>query len=85
MTGVKRFYVKKWEKVEFEEIKALFEQYSEATGGSDPIGLIVPNGFPTGSKRSIDSWEDVAEVYREAIEQNITWEELIGYEAPPYD
>ncbi len=72
--------------MEFKQIEQLFEKYQEATGGEEPIGLTVPTGFPYGSKRKrIESWGDVAEIYRECIAKSITWEELIGYIAPPDD
>lgn len=59
-----------------DEIKA-YLAYRDAVGG-EPIGLIVPFGYPEG----VDEMGGVIAVYRECIKQGKTWEELLRYEPP---
>ncbi len=54
-------------------------EYNEKVGG-EPIGLIVPFGFPHG----VEEMGGVIAVYEECIKCGITWEELLEY-APPHD
>ncbi len=49
-------------------------EYFEATGG-DPIGLIVPIGYPDG----VEEMGGPEAVYRECIRKGVTWEDLLGY------
>lgn len=58
---------------ETEEGKKYLE-YNDKVGG-EPIGLMVPDGYPKGVK---ERGGPVA-VYNECIEKGVTWEELIGY------
>lgn len=60
------------------EEEKLFEQYQKVTGGEDPIGLIIPSGYPRGVKEM----GGPAAVYKECIRRKITWEELLGYNPP---
>jgi hypothetical protein len=74
-------------KIEYEswEIKMFNEseegrkylEYNDKVGG-EPIGLIVPSGYPEG----VDEMGGVIAVYDECIKQGITWEELLGYNPP---
>ena len=59
-----------------EEGKAYLE-YNEKVGG-EPIGLIVPFGYPNG----VNEMGGVIAVYQECIKQGKTWEELLGYDPP---
>ena len=52
-------------------------EYNEKVGG-EPIGLIVPFGYPDG----VEEKGGVIAVYNECIKQGITWEELLGYNPP---
>lgn len=66
-----------WDK----ETGNLFNAYKKATGGTEPIGLIVPIGYPEGVKEH----GGVEAVYKECIEKGITWEELLNYVEPSDD
>lgn len=55
-----------------------FKRYKKATGGKEPLGLIVPYGYPEG----VEERGGVAAVYDECIEKGITWEELLNYKVP---
>lgn len=52
-----------------------FKLYKEATGGIEPIGLIVPFGYPKG----VEERGGVIEVYKECIRKGVTWESLLNY------
>lgn len=55
-------------------------EYNDKVGG-EPIGLIVPFGYPEG----VEKMGGVIAVYDECIKQGITWEELLNYKQPPDD
>ncbi len=59
-----------------EEGRAYLE-YNEKVGG-EPIGLIVPFGYPPGVKEM----GGVIAVYKECIKRGITWEELLDFKIP---
>ena len=52
-------------------------EYNDKVGG-EPIGLMVPFGYPEG----VEEMGGVIAVYEECIKQGITWEELLGYHPP---
>ena len=52
-------------------------EYNDKVGG-EPIGLIVPFGYPEG----VEEMGGVIAVYEECIKQGITWEELLKYNPP---
>ena len=52
-------------------------EYNDKVGG-EPIGLIVPFGYPDG----VEEMGGVIAVYEECIKQGITWEELLEYNPP---
>lgn len=56
----------------------LFKEYKRVTGGEDPLGLIVPFGYPDG----VEERGGVDAVYRECIEKKVTWEDLLNYHPP---
>lgn len=58
---------------------ATFKEYKKATGGKEPIGLIVPFGYPDG----VEEHGGVEAVYDECIEKGITWEELLNFHLEP--
>jgi hypothetical protein len=49
--------------------------------GGEPIGLMVPIGYPTG----VEEMGGVVQVYRACIQEGKTWEELLNYTPPPDD
>lgn len=55
----------------------LFVEYNKLTGG-DPIGLIVPFGYPNG----VEKMGGVEAVYKKCIEKGVTWQELLNYKVP---
>lgn len=55
-------------------------EYNDKVGG-EPIGLIVPFGYPEG----VEKMGGVIAVYDECIKRGITWEELLDYKQPPND
>lgn len=61
---------------ETEEGKKYLE-YNDKVGG-EPLGLIVPFGYPDGFER----YGTVIVVYDECIKRGITWEELLEYHPP---
>ena len=61
---------------ETEEGKKYLE-YNDKVGG-EPIGLIVPFGYPDG----VEEMGGVIAVYDECIKQKKTWEELLNYHPP---
>lgn len=52
-------------------------EYNDKVGG-EPIGLIVPFGYPEG----VEEMGGVIAVYDECIKKGITWEELLDYHPP---
>lgn len=52
-------------------------EYNDKVGG-EPIGLIVPFGYPEG----VEEMGGVIAVYDKCIEQGKTWEDLLGYHPP---
>ena len=56
----------------------LFKEYRKATGGKEPLGLMVPFGYPSG----VSERGGVDAVYRECIEKGITWEDLLDFHPP---
>lgn len=56
----------------------LFREYKKATGGKEPLGLMVPFGYPDGVKER----GGVEAVYRECIEKKVTWEDLLDFHPP---
>ncbi len=56
-----------------------FQEYQTATGGEEPLGLMVPFGYPPG----VEERGGVIAVYDECIKRGITWEELLGWNPPP--
>jgi hypothetical protein len=52
-------------------------EYNDKVGG-EPIGLIVPFGYPDG----VEEMGGVIAVYDECIKQGITWEDLLDYHPP---
>ena len=52
-------------------------EYNDKVGG-EPIGLIVPFGYPEG----VEEMGGVIAVYNECIKRKITWEELLEYNPP---
>lgn len=59
-----------------EELK--FQEYQAATGGEEPLGLIVPIGYPPG----VEERGGVIAVYDECIKRGITWEALLNWNPP---
>jgi hypothetical protein len=62
-----------------EEGKAYLE-YNNCIGG-EPLGLIVPFGYPKG----VSERGGVIAVYKECIRKGKTWEKLLGVEPVPED
>lgn len=56
----------------------LFKEYKKATGGKEPLGLMVPFGYPPG----VEERGGVEAVYRECIEKRVTWEDLLNFHPP---
>ena len=52
-------------------------EYNDKVGG-EPIGLIVPFGYPDG----VEEMGGVIAVYDECIRQGKTWEDLLGFHSP---
>ena len=61
-----------------ESLSEKFKKYKKVTGGKDPIGLIVPFGYPPG----VEERGGPAAVYDECIAQKMTWEELLNFHVP---
>ena len=53
-------------------------EYNDKVGG-DPLGLVVPYGYPDG----VDDLGGVIAVYQECIKQHKTWKNLLG--CPSYE
>lgn len=56
----------------------LFEEYQKATGGEEPLGYIVPFGYPSG----VEEHGGVEAVYKECIKKKVTWEKLLNWNPP---
>lgn len=56
-----------------DETKAYLE-YKKKVGG-EPIGLVVPFGYPPG----VEERGGVIAVYKECIKKGVTWEKLLDY------
>lgn len=52
-------------------------EYNDKVGG-EPIGLIVPFGYPDG----VEEMGGVIAVYEECIKRGKTWEDLLDYHPP---
>ena len=52
-------------------------EYNEKVGG-EPIGLMVPIGYPPG----VEEMGGVIAVYEECIRRGITWEDLLDFHIP---
>ena len=52
-------------------------EYNEKVGG-DPIGLMIPIGYPAG----VEEMGGVIAVYEECIRRGITWEDLLDFHIP---
>lgn len=52
-------------------------EYNDKVGG-EPIGLMVPFGYPEG----VEEMGGVIAVYEECIKHGKTWEDLLGYHPP---
>jgi len=68
-----------WEIKDFEETEEgkKYIEYNDKVGG-EPLGLIVPFGYPAG----FEKYGSVIAVYDECIKQGKTWEELLGFDPP---
>lgn len=52
-------------------------EYNDKVGG-EPLGLIVPIGYPSG----FEKYGSVIKVYEECIRLGVTWEDLLDYHPP---
>jgi hypothetical protein len=52
-------------------------EYNDKVGG-EPIGLMIPFGFPKG----VEEMGGVIAVYDECIKQGIPWEDLLDFHPP---
>ena len=52
-------------------------EYNEKVGG-EPLGLMVPIGYPHG----VEEMGGVIAVYEECIRRGITWEDLLDFHIP---
>lgn len=70
---------KKWEIEQFRESEEVrkYLEYNEKVGG-EPIGLIIPIGYPNG----VEEMGGVIAVYEECIRRGITWEDLLDFHIP---
>ena len=62
---------------EMDEEGQKYLEYNDKVGG-EPIGLIVPFGYPEG----VEEMGGVIAVYDECIRQGITWEKLLNFNPP---
>lgn len=62
----------------YRETKQKFEEYKRVTGGKEPIGLMVPFGYPPG----VEEMGGPEAVYDECIRQGRTWEDLLDWNPP---
>ena len=70
---------KKWKIEQFRESEEgrKYLEYNEKVGG-EPIGLIIPIGYPNG----VEEMGGVIAVYEECIRRGITWEDLLDFHIP---
>lgn len=54
-----------------------YVEYNEKIGG-DPIGLLVPTGYPSVISEYLEQGGTIEEIYRDCIERGISWEELLS-------
>ena len=68
-----------WEIKLFEETEEgqKYLEYNDKVGG-EPIGEIVPFGYPKG----VEDMGGMIAVYEKCIKEGVTWEELLGYKPP---
>ena len=52
-------------------------EYNEKVGG-EPLGLMVPIGYPAG----VEEMGGVIAVYEECIRRGIPWEDLLDFHIP---
>lgn len=52
-------------------------EYNDTVGG-EPLGLMVPYGYPDG----VEEMGGVIAVYDECIKRGITWEDLLDFHLP---
>lgn len=64
----------KEKKILQDEEELAYQEYKKKVGG-EPIGLIIPFGYPPGVKEK----GGVIAVYKECIKKGVTWEELLNY------
>ncbi len=75
----KKQRISRWERERLSQTAEgrAYLEYNEKVGG-EPIGLIVPFGYPPG----VPERGGVIAVYEECIEKGVTWEELLGWNPP---
>lgn len=64
----------KEKKILQDEEELAYQEYKKKMGG-EPIGLIIPFGYPPG----VEEKGGVIAVYKECIKKGVTWEELLNY------
>lgn len=64
----------KEKKILQDEEELAYQEYKKKLGG-EPIGLIIPFGYPPG----VEEKGGVIAVYKECIKKGVTWEELLNY------
>lgn len=60
------------------DLEKKFKEYKRVTGGKEPLGLMVPFGYPDG----VEERGGVEAVYDECIAKKITWEDLLDFHPP---
>lgn len=63
-----------------DEVGRIYLKYNDEIGGN-PIGLVVPFGYPPG----VAELGGPLKVYEECIRLNTTWEQLLQYDPNPAD
>lgn len=63
------------ENFEMTEEGRAYLEYNEKVGG-EPIGLVVPFGYPPG----VDRMGGPIEVYKRCIAMDMQWERLLGFQ-----
>lgn len=64
----------KEKKILQDEEELAYQEYKKKVGG-EPIGLIIPFGYPPG----VEEKGGVIAVYKECIKKGVTWGELLNY------
>lgn len=64
----------KEKKILQDEEELAYQEYKKKVSG-EPIGLIIPFGYPPG----VEEKGGVIAVYKECIKKGVTWEELLNY------